>query len=738
MLHESSRVAARFDGWVLLRAPLELLHDGQKVRVQEQPLQILEAVVGRPGQLVKREELIAKLWPRGITDFDAGLNTAMRKLRAVLDDDPDSPRYIETVPRQGYRFVGTLATEMPGVPDADPAIAGRPVADSPGSDSKDADMPAAAPRRRRLFAAVIALGAAVFAVAVYRGNRPAAPEAAAIPRVAVLPFENLSADPTNAFFADAMHEEILRSLATAPDLDVVSRTTMMLYRKSPKSVPQIVTDLGASHVLEGTVRRDAEDVRVTVQLIDAANDKPLWSRSFDRKLANVMTLQAEIAGEVARQLATQLSRSDARLPPSKNPAAYDLWLMGVLAWQDVGAGGATKQEVLRVKALYTRAIELDPSYAAAYADRCRVQIAMFTAGTDTSEENIAGARADLAVAQKLAGQTTHVLMRSAALAYLIDGELERALTLIAAAEKAGPLEPDHMMTKAVFLAVARRLDEALATFALATKLDPANPAIVRFRTVHLFAARRPADALRAVRALDERMPGRVDRGEFLFAFTGSTARWRTEVDRMQEMPQPNFWLSNEFDLMRIEGRLDDLRTLLANTSLTEFRRHTSSRNLIGSSMNPVAQLRGWERLLSGDRAGAASQAAIVLRFVEGQKRRKWNAWALHMLTAEGALFGGERDRAIAEARQAIGAIGTTSNLAVTVHGRMMAARVFAWAGAREEALDLLERLPDSYPGIGPAAIARDPLLSVPLAGHARWQALVSALEAEIANNQTLL
>jgi TolB-like protein/DNA-binding winged helix-turn-helix (wHTH) protein len=718
MLHESSRIAARFDGWVLLHAPLELLHDGQKVRVQEQPLQILETVVARPGQLVKREELIAKLWPRGITDFDAGLNTAMRKLRAVLDDDADTPRYIETVPRQGYRFVGTLKTDSP----TEPAAAS----------------PALSPRRKRLLAAAFAVGAALIAAAVYWLYPAAAPATRANPRIAILPFENLSADPTNAFFADAMHEEILRSLATAPDLDVVSRTTMMLYRKSPKSVPQIVADLDASHVLEGTVRRDAEDVRVTVQLIDAADDKPLWSGSFDRKLANVMTLQSEIAGEVARQLATQLSRANARLPPSKNPAAYDLWLKGVLAWQDVGTGGATRQEVLRVKALYTQAIELDPSYAAAYADRCRVQIAMFTAGTDTSEENIAGARADLAMAQKLAGQTTHVLMRSAALAFLIDGELERALTLIAAAERAGPLEGDQLMTKAVFLAASRRVDEALATFALAAKLDPANPAIVRFRMVHLFAARRPADALRVVRALDERMPGRVDRGEFLFAFTGSTARWRAEVDRMREMPQPNFWLSNEFDLMRIEGRLDDLRTLLAKTSVTEYRRHTGSRNLIGSPMNPVAELRGWERLLSGDRAGAASQGAIVLRFAEGQKRRKWNAWALHLLTAEGALFSGDRETALEETRQTLNAIGTTSNLAVALHGRMMAARIYAWAGEHDDALNLLEALSGSYPGIGPGAITRDPLLSVPLAGHARWQALVRTLEADIAKNQSIL
>jgi len=716
-------MVARFDGWALKREPLELSHDGQAVRVQEQPLQILESLIARPGELVRREDLITKLWPRGITDFDAGLNTAVRKLRAVLDDDADAPRFIETVPRQGYRFIGTLKTDPLVAPSPTTAIAA-PVA-PPRSYWRAALL---------VLAAVVMVGLAAF----YIANRDLAIPTDGQYRIAVLPFENLSPDPANAFFADGMHEEILRSLGNARNLDVVSRTTMMLYRKTPKTVPQIAKDLGVSHVLEGTVRRDAQNVRVTLQLVDARADKHLWARNFDRKLVDAMTLQGEIATEVAAQLAIQLSDERSRLPPSTSLEAYDLWIQGVLAWQSLGAGGTTLQEVLRVEALYTRAIELDPAYAAAYADRCRVRAAKFIAGFDMTDENIAGARTDLAVAQRLAGHTPHVLVRSAIVAYFLDGDMERALALFAAAEKAGPLDADHTMTKANFLGYARRLDEALAAHAQAARLDPGNPTIARFRMVNLFAAHRPAEALRVVRDLDTRIPGRIDRGEWLFAYTGGTERWRTEVERMRDQPQPNFVMANEFDLLRFEGRRDELRSLLANTSLTEYRPQSLLRSLVGSGMKPVAELLGWERLMAGDRAGAKRAGEAVLAFHRQQPVKKWNAWSLHLTAAEGALFTGDGARAIAEARTALAAIGPTPNLATNTYTRMLAARIFAWAGAREEAIGILERLARDYPGLGPAHIARDPLLMMPLADEPRWRELSRMLEAEIAANQSLL
>ena len=718
MTEESSRIAASFDGWVLLREPLELLRDGKRLTLQELPLQILELLTSRAGQLVTREELVTRLWPKGVVDFDAGINTAMRKLRAALGDDAAAPHYIETVPRQGYRFLVT--------PQREPAPAA-------------AVTPVAATARRRwpwALATVCVAVAVAWLVIALRGSSDPAALAAQNYRLAVLPFENLSPDPANAFFADGMHEEILSSLANVPNLEVISRTTMMQYRRAPKSVAEIAKELRITHLLEGTVRREGTLVRMTLELIDARNDRHLWSRTFDRKLTDVMTLQSQVAAEIAGQLRRSLM-PNAGLPPSRNPAAYDLWLQGVLAWQNVGGGGAAPREIARVEDLYSRAIELDPTYAAAYAERFRVRAARLTNDIDHSDETLASARADLAMAQKLAGNTPHVLIRTAQLAYFIDGDMPKALELIGEAEKIGPLSADFLMTKANFLAFSGRLEESLAAHEHAADIDPGNPTIFRFWMSNLFAARRPAEALRVAQKFDEQFPGRIERGALLFEYTGSTARWRQEMEPQDPAGFPSTLPSSQFELLRYERRLSELKPLLSSFGAKEFRQFSPYRSVI-ALVKPVAELNGWERLLAGDRAAAAREGLLVLEYVKQQPPRKWNAWANHLLTAEGALFVADHARAQSETRAALAAMGDTPDFTVGAYARLMAARVFAWSGASDEAVGLLVRLSTRYPGIGPAAITRDPLISLPLAEHAGYRQLAQQLEGEIARNQNLL
>jgi TolB-like protein/DNA-binding winged helix-turn-helix (wHTH) protein/tetratricopeptide (TPR) repeat protein len=721
MADESSRVAASFDGWVLLHEPLELLRDGKRLPLQELPLQILELLTSRAGRLVTREELVTHLWPKGVVDFDAGINTAMRKLRVALGDDAAAPRYIETVPRQGYRFL-----VMPQCEPA-PAAAGTPAV-------------ATAWRRWPLVLATVGV-AIVFAmawsvIALRRSSDPAA-LATQTYRLAVLPFENLSPDPENAFFADGMHEEILSSLANVPDLEVISRTTMMQYRRAPRSVTDIAKELRVTHVLEGTVRREGTLVRMTLQLIDARNDRHLWSRTFDRTLTDVMTLQSQVAVEIAGQLRRSLMLN-AGPPPTRNPAAYDLWLQGVLGWQNVGGGGAAPGEFARVEDLFSRAIALDPTYAAAYADRCRVRVAIFFNGNDRSGEMVAAARADLAMAQKLAGNTPQVLVRTAQLVYFLDGDMPKALELIGEAEKSGPLSADFLMTKANFLAFSGRLEESLAAHEHAADLDPGNPTIFRFWMSNLFTARRPAEALRVAQRFDEQFPGRIDRGALLFEYTGSTTRWRQEVEREDPAGFPSTLPSIHFELLRYERRLSELKPLLSSLGAKEFRQFSPYRSVVGPVVKPLAELKGWERLLASDRAAAAREGRLVLEYVKQQPQWKWNAWANHLLAAEGALFVADHARAGSETRAALAAIGDAPDFTIGAYARLMAARVFAWSGASDEAVDLLVRLSTRHPGVGPAAITRDPLISVPLAGHAGYRQLAQQLEGEIARNQNLL
>ena len=708
---EPSRVIAEFDGWTLARQPLELWRDGQRLRLQELPLQILELLVAKPGELVTREALTAHLWPTGVVDFDAGLNTAMRKLRVALGDDAETPRYIETLPRQGYRFIGKPTAAPEGRLGA-PAL----------------------PKRR---APWIVLG--VFLLACIALGIWLQPKASSIPghyRIAVVPFENLSSDPANGFFTDGMHEEILSTLASrAPDLEVISRTTMMLYRATPKPVTQIAKELGVTHVLEGTVRREGDKVRVTLQLIDARSDRQLWTESFDRTLADAMTLQTEVATQVTSKLAVKLAANPARPAPPDNPEAYDLWLRANLAWQNVS--NASLSEILRIEEMYTRAIALDEKYAAAYADRARVRIVKLQSGFDQSAGNIEGARADVRKAQQLAGGTPLVLVREASIVYLVDGDLDRALELIAEAERAGPLNADQTMTKANFYAHHGDLDVALPLFERAAALDPGNGTNFRFWSNALFAAHRPAEALRVAEEFEARLPGRISYGALVFSYTGSIERWRADVERLNAASEMASKLSWQFELLRVEKRYADLSALLDGTNQTMFREHNpyGNLNLNGGAPKPVAELRGWERLLANDPKGAVRAGELLAEFARSSSVTPWNAWWIKMLEAEAALFKGDKALAAADATSALSLLRKYPGVASSIYARSRGARILAWAGSQDAALDLLETLATQSPGIGPAEIVRDPLYEIPLRENARYREMAGRLESAIAQNQ---
>jgi TolB-like protein/DNA-binding winged helix-turn-helix (wHTH) protein len=723
------RVVARFGQFTLLREPLELFRERERLRLQDLPLRVLALLVSRPGQLVTREELIAQLWPKGVVEFDTGLNTAMRKLRVALADDADSPRLIETVPRQGYRFIGMVGGEASAA-----AI---------DSSARPADRQQPATRRRRfrlttalIFGLVLLLSVAGWLRPLFFAADPSSLDARY--RLAVLPFDNLSPDPGNAFFADGMHEEVLSALdSRAPEIEVISRSTMMLYRDVHQSVAAIARELEASHVLEGTVRRDGERVRMTVALIDAQSDSQVWSRRYDLELRDAMTLQAAVASEVAAQLAAELSPDPMRLPPSRNLQAYDLWLKGVLEWQQVG-GAAPTVEIERVESMFTRAIELDDSYAAAYADRARVRIAQFFGGKDESAANADAARADIAMARSLAGDAPYVLMRAAQLAMLVDGDMDEALALIARAEAAGPLTGDFLMTKGSFLAFAGRLDAASVIHEQAASTDPGNPTIFRFWMRNLLSGGRIAEALQIAENFEARSVFRIERGEAVFAYTGSSSRWRDERDLAPVAEDPFERLSIEADLLRLEGRLGELEQLLVNAGEALFWQHSIFGQIAGETDKPVAELRGWHRLLSGDSKGAALEGQAIARFVAGRTRTTRNDWWLTLMDAESALFVGDTAAAVSLAQRALAQARSVVGVAATVYAQARVARILAWASAENEAVALLEQLAAGNRRLGPASIVRDPLYSVPLAGQGRYDALKARLESEIAGNQVLL
>src|SRR5437762_736951 len=279
----SARAPVRFGPFELDRDAEELRKNGIKIRLQEQPLQILEILLQHPGKVIAREELREKTWPSDtFVDFDHGINNAIKRLREALGDNTETPRYIETLPRRGYRFIGKIERE--------------------------------APRFRSL---------------------------------AVLPLENLSRDPEQEYFAEGLTEALITTLAKIRELRVVSRTSAMQYKGVHKPLREIARELEVNAIVEGTVLRAGRRVRITAQLIDAPKESHLWAESYERDLRNVLALQSELAQAIAQEIRVKLTPLDqARFAdaPAVDPDAYEAYLKGRYHWNR-RSGAAVKKAI---------------------------------------------------------------------------------------------------------------------------------------------------------------------------------------------------------------------------------------------------------------------------------------------------------------------------------------------------------------------------------------------------------
>lgn len=355
----------RFDGWAFDPASGDLERGGTCIRLQEQPALVLRDLLARPGDVVTREELVQRLWPKGVVDFDAGLNTIVRKLRSALQDGADAPRYIETLPRRGYRFIGTLElAAAPGLPAPAPMPPAMPDA-------------AAAPRPRWRIAvaaiAVVALGAVALAWwRVHAGARsaratpaPAPAVAASAPRVlAVLPFANLSPNEQDAYLAEGLYQEVLDALAIPHGLQVLSRSTAAALG-SGAALRDGAHRLGVGWLLQGSVRRDGNTVRLTVQLEDVAANRQVFAANYDRPIDHLLGMQAEVAQEVTQALLVTLDAYERHLVDrvgTTNGDAYRHYLAADAALYRLGLPGY--DGILRDA---EEAVRLDPSYAEGWA-----------------------------------------------------------------------------------------------------------------------------------------------------------------------------------------------------------------------------------------------------------------------------------------------------------------------------------------------------------------------------------
>jgi TolB-like protein/DNA-binding winged helix-turn-helix (wHTH) protein len=320
------RRVTRFGGFELDLRSGELSKQGVRVRLQDKPRRILELLLERGGDVATRDELRQVLWPGDtFVDFDGGLNTAVNKLRAALGDSAERPRFVETVGGRGYRLIASVEA-VEATPDL-PALPA-PAATAP----PPADVPAVAPSRR-LRPIVWLAGVAVVAAlgALFWSKLTPAPTPAEIRSLAVLPLKSLSSQSEDDYFADGITEALITQLAGVRSLRVISRQSVMRYKDSDTSLPEIARELGVDAVVEGSVARSGDRVRVTAQLIHAPADQHLWAKSYERDLGDVLALQAEVAAAIAGEVRATLTAPDrARLARGRpvDPEAYDLYLRG--------------------------------------------------------------------------------------------------------------------------------------------------------------------------------------------------------------------------------------------------------------------------------------------------------------------------------------------------------------------------------------------------------------------------
>jgi TolB-like protein/DNA-binding winged helix-turn-helix (wHTH) protein/lipoprotein NlpI len=356
-MHVPVKSTVRFADFELDLSTGELRSNGDVTYLQEKPFRILSLLLEHPGQLITREQLVKHLWPDGtFVDFDQGLNKAVNRLREALGDSADQPRFIETLSRRGYRFIAAME---PNGHASEPVLT---VQAPKAATSKTLRLGIAAAL------AVVTVVVVVFGVVKlgYRffGTRTS-PE---IHSIAVLPLQNLSADPAQEYFSDGITDALITELSHIDSVRVISRTSSMQYKEAKKSLPEIASELRVDGIVEGTVQRDGERVRITAQLIQGATDKHLWANTYERDLHDVFALEGEVTNDIADQVRSRVAIQDRALsaqPRRINLKALEAYLQGHYHLNKAEMG-RRNEELRKASEFFQQAVDADPEFVSAY------------------------------------------------------------------------------------------------------------------------------------------------------------------------------------------------------------------------------------------------------------------------------------------------------------------------------------------------------------------------------------
>jgi len=516
------QVAYEFGQFTLVPTEKRLLCDGKVVPLAPKVFDTLVLLVKNQGRLLEREGLLRALWPHSVVE-EVALAHNVSQLRKALGDPAEDPKFIETVPKRGYRFIA--AVRQRGEPLAEPLASG-------------GETPSAVRHTPRSRAAILGAFAAVLVLAagtaVYVHLSPTGKRVAgvlpAIHSLAVLPFENLSADKEQEYFADGMTDALTTDLAQIGSLRVISRTSAMQFKGSKETLPQVGRDLQVDALVEGTVARGKNRVRVIAQLVEASSDYHLWARIYERDLKDVLALQDEIAQDIAEQIRVKLTPKERSLliqVHAVDPEALDAYLRGRYwaykadLWRICGTSGSppcvSQSEAWKALEYYQKAIAKDPSYALGYAGVADGFVVLAVSGGLPYKE--ASPKINEAALKALALDPSLAEAHSS-LAFVklfndwdfsgADAELKQAIAL-------NPNFARAHTWYSYYLVVMERLNEAVKESERARNLDPFDFYANEWLGQALYHARQYDDALRQQRRTLEMFPDRGGRLYFEIA-----------------------------------------------------------------------------------------------------------------------------------------------------------------------------------------------------------------------------
>jgi TolB-like protein/DNA-binding winged helix-turn-helix (wHTH) protein/tetratricopeptide (TPR) repeat protein len=531
-----SRGVVRFGVFELDRAADELRKRGAVTHLRGQPLKVLRLLVDRPGEVITRDELRHALWDDStFVEFDVGLNAAVRRLRRALGDSADVPRFVETLPGRGYRFLGhvEVTRAAAGAADARPT----PTAPVPGPAGPDPITPAAVTRRAGPRAALAGAILVIVAVAAWRLGvvRPATDPAAPIRSVAILPFQNLSSDQEWGFFAAGLADALLTELGRIHELKVISRTSTLRYAGTTQPIPEIARELGVDAVVEGSVLSTRDRVRVTVQLIDGRTDHHRWANSYERPVDDVIALQHDLVNAIVREMGVAVTPEEARQLASRpqiTPPAYQAYLRGRYFWQQ-----RTEDGLQKAIPFFEEAIRLSPNYAAAHAGLADVHGLLPRYGTVNPRTALAESKRHALRALELDAGVAEAHTALAKALYTLDWNWADSGAHFARAIDLNPSYATAHHWHSLYLMIVGRIEEALTAALRARDVDPVAAAVHAHAAWVRYLAGDAATAAREAQLGIEMAPRHVGNHELLAwiaraegRFDASIASFKTAID----------------------------------------------------------------------------------------------------------------------------------------------------------------------------------------------------------------